>query len=75
MLIANECIEDLRCSGLDGLICKHDLEKAYDHVNCNFLDYVLERMGSGIKWRSWILFCVRTVNFSILVSGSLTSFF
>lgn len=61
--------------GRDDLLCKLDLEKAYDHVNLNFLDYVLERMGFGIKWRSRIFFCVRTVNYSILVNGSLAGFF
>lgn len=29
----NECIEDKRLSGRSGVICKLDLEKAYNHVN------------------------------------------
>lgn len=33
VIIANECIEDRRVEGRNGLICKLDLEKAYDHVN------------------------------------------
>lgn len=43
MLIGNECIEDRRLSGRSGAICKLDLEKNYDHVNWEFLDYILER--------------------------------
>lgn len=43
ILIVNECIEDQRLSGRNGLICKLDLEKAYDHVNLDFLDlYIVE---------------------------------
>lgn len=33
VLIANVCIEDMRLSSRNGLICKFDLKKAYDHVN------------------------------------------
>jgi len=62
-------------SGEAGLLCKLDLEKAYDHVNWNFLLYMLQRCGFRERWRKWIKFCVSTVKFSILVNGALTSFF
>lgn len=49
VLIANECIEDRRISGKTGVICKLDLENAYDHVNWRFLDYIVLIMGFGAK--------------------------
>lgn len=52
MLIVNECIEDKTLFGHNGLLCKLDLEKAYDHVNWDFLDYIIGKMGFGVKWRS-----------------------
>jgi len=62
-LIANECIVyNLRTNQL-GVICKLDIEKAYDHVSWDFLLATLEKMGFPRKWRSWIFFCICSVHF------------
>ena len=55
-----------------GVICKLDVEKAYDHVNWEAL---LDLLNVGVKWRKWIHTCISTVQFSVLINGSLVDFF
>jgi hypothetical protein len=74
VLIANECVDSHIRLGEPGLLCKLDLEKAYDHVNWDFLLYLLQRCGLG-EWRDWIRFCISMVRFSILVYGTPLGFF
>ena len=61
VLVANECVDSRVRDGRSGVICKLDIEKTYDNVDWGFLQYIMERMGFGSKWRQWILFCVSTV--------------
>lgn len=62
-------------SGLPGLVCKLGIKKAYDHVNRNFLLYLLRRMGFGGRWCRWIRRGTSTTRFSILINGVPEGFF
>ena len=41
VLIAFECIDSRLKLGVPGVLCKLDVEKAYDHVSWDFLMYML----------------------------------
>lgn len=75
VLIANECIDSQLKSGKPEVLCKLNLEKAYDHVSWDFLLYMLRICGFEGKWRSWIAHCISTIRFSILTNCAPNGFF
>ncbi|RVX19039.1 Transposon TX1 uncharacterized 149 kDa protein [Vitis vinifera] len=74
-LIANEAIDSLLKRNESGVLCKLDLEKAYDHINWNFLLFVLQNMGFGEKWIGWISWCISIATFSVLINGTPEGYF
>ena len=75
MLIVNECLDSRVKTCWLGILCKLDVEKAFDHVNWGFLMQLLEWNGFSAKWRRWIFFCISIVRFSILINGFPCGFF
>ena len=75
VLIANELVDSSLRRKKCGLVCKLDIEKAYDSISLEFLYQVLGRMGFGSRWLTWIKWCISTASFSILINGSSTGFF
>jgi hypothetical protein len=69
-LIANEYLNSRLRSGIPGVLCKLDLEKAFDHLNWDFIYSILMHTRFGSKWRKWISVCISTARFSILINGN-----
>ena len=74
-LLANEVIDTLLKRKEKWILCKIDIEKAYDQINWNCIIKVLQKMGFGAKWVKWIKRCTSTTSFSVLINGSPTGFF
>lgn len=48
---------------------KLDMSKAYDRLEWVFLQRIMEKMGFHSTWIGWIMECVKSVTYSILVNG------
>ncbi|PNX92269.1 cysteine-rich receptor-like protein kinase [Trifolium pratense] len=70
ILIANEIVDEAKRKKKEAFMFKVDFEKAFDSVDWNFLDIVMQKMGFHEKWRSWITECLKTNSISVLVNGS-----
>ncbi|RVW28979.1 LINE-1 reverse transcriptase-like [Vitis vinifera] len=73
-LVANEVLDSVLKNKEEAVMCKLDIEKAYDHVEWSFLFSVMRKMGFGEKWIRWMKWCISTVSFSVLVNGSSSAF-
>ena len=49
---------------------KTDISKAYDRLDWSFLEDAMRHMGFDVKWITWIMKCVSSVTFFVLVNGS-----
>ncbi|XP_010506884.1 PREDICTED: uncharacterized protein LOC104783422 [Camelina sativa] len=72
ILIAQEMFHGLRtnpsCKG-KFMAIKTDMSKAYDRVEWEFIDKLLHKMGFDEKWIRWIMFCVSSVEYKVLLNG------
>ena len=74
-LIANEVIDSIMKKKEKGILCKLDIEKAYDTLNWNFLLSSLQKMGFSERWIEWIKWCITTISFLVIVNGSPADYF
>ena len=51
-LTANEVVDSMLRRNDGGVVCKLDIEKAYDHLNWEFVLKVMRRKGFGQRWLS-----------------------
>lgn len=49
---------------------KLDMEKAYDKLDCDFIKRCFSVLGFNNNWINWIMQCISTTSFDILVNGN-----
>jgi hypothetical protein len=75
VVILQEAMHGLRSSKSSGVIIKLDFEKAYDKVNWNFLEEVLNWKGFADTWIQWINKAVRGGRVCIDINGERGEYF
>jgi hypothetical protein len=72
---AHECIHSIKQKNLKALVLKLDLKRAFDSIDWEFLRLTLHSVGFGYKFIQWILSCVTSANFAVLINGEPSRFF
>ena len=73
VLITHEVLHYLqtsRASVQSSMAVKTDRSKAYDRIEWNFLERVLEKLSFHPNWVVWIMECIRSVSYSFLINGA-----
>ncbi|XP_020889488.1 uncharacterized protein LOC110230528 isoform X2 [Arabidopsis lyrata subsp. lyrata] len=72
VIITHELLHSLRTKKIKSpfMALKLDIAKAFDKVEWNYLLSILRRFGFAEKWCQWIMKCVTTVTYSVLINGS-----
>jgi hypothetical protein len=73
--MTQECLHSIKTKKLQAIILKLDLKKAYDCINWDFLRLVLLQCGFGLATTNWVMGCVTSTVFAILINGEATNFF
>jgi hypothetical protein len=72
---AHESIHSIKQKNLKALILKIDLKKAFDSIDWVFLRLILHSVGFGDKFTDWIMSCVTSASFAVLINGEASNFF
>ncbi|GLT52596.1 hypothetical protein SLA2020_259280 [Shorea laevis] len=75
VLVLNEVVHEVKWRKQESFILKANFEKVYDSVDWGFLDWMMDSMGFGTKWRKWMWECLSTVRIFILINRSSTTEF
>lgn len=68
--LAHEGVHSIHLKHSPSLILKVDLVKAYDRLDWTFLRFILIQIGTPLHLVNWIMSCVTSSNYSVLVNGS-----
>ena len=75
VVIATEAVHSMATSKEKAMFIKLDMAKAYDRVSWEFLQKILLTFGFAEEWVDWILSCVTSPSFSVLINGEPSDLF
>ena len=65
----------MKVKNIKGAIFKIDLAKAFDKVRSIYLCLILTHLGFDITFIRWVLSCITTISFSVVINGAASPFF
>lgn len=75
VVISIETIHSLASSKDKSMFIKLNMAKAYDRVRWSFLQKILRAFGFADEWVQWVMICVTSTSFSVLINGDHTKLF
>eukprot|EP00253_Pinus_taeda_P019711 PITA_19711 len=72
---AQEGLHSIWTKHLKAIILKIDLAKSFDRLSWLYLKMILIHLGFPQDFISWIMACITTPTFSVLINGSASQFF
>jgi len=73
--LAQEAIHSIWSKHLKSILLKIDLSKDFDRANWLYIKMILIHLGFPHSYISWIMACITSPSFSILINGSASPFF
>lgn len=72
VMLASELVKGYGRKGLSPrCMIKIDLKKAYDSVEWPFMEFMLSELGFPARFTQWVMTCITTISYSVLVNGKL----
>jgi hypothetical protein len=68
--IAQEGLHSMKTRNLKGAVLKIDLSKAYDRVSWLYIQLLLTHLGFEVPFITWIMSCLTSASFAVLINGS-----
>jgi hypothetical protein len=73
--VAQEGLHSLKSLRSKGVVIKIDLSKAFDRVSWSFIRLLLTHLGFEVPFIRWIMACISSVTFVVLINGATSPFF
>jgi len=73
--VAQDGMHSIKTKKLKGEILKIDLSKAYDKVSWLYIRLLLTHLGFDIGFIRWIMSCITTISFFVLINEATSPFF
>jgi len=69
ILVVHELLHSMKQGNEEAMLHKLDMAKAYDRVEWPFLNAMLHKLGFDDVFCQWIMECVQTVSYSVIING------